>query len=333
VPIADVIDPGVDGDFYTFNGTAGTDIRVNVNGWADLMDPVIEIRDPNGSVLVDGVADGAACTDRCSFSVDLTPTLSGTYSLLIYDRVTNEVGNYEISLWCLHGPCDSDADGIADGTYPPVSETTASVLAYGFPAMDMVSPPVDGDFFIFGAAATTLIRINVLANADLMDPVIEVRDPNGTLLVNGSADGAACTDRCSFTVDLAPAISGTYSLVVYDNGTNESGAYEIGLQCLAGACSDAVAVCGDNCVDVFNPDQRDSDGDGYGDLCDSDLNNDGDSNTLDLNLYKQAHRTVCGDPNYTADADFNADCRINTIDLNIFKGLYRNPPGRSCIAP
>ena len=94
--------------------------------------------------------------------------------------------------------------------------------------------------------------------------------------------------------------------------------------------NDGVPATEDNCILVANADQRDTDGDGYGNWCDGDLNNDGATNTLDLNLYKQAHRTSVGDPNYNPDADFNGDGTINTLDLNIYKGLHRNPPGPSC---
>ena len=81
------------------------------------------------------------------------------------------------------------------------------------------------------------------------------------------------------------------------------------------------------------PLDSDGDVDGYGNLCDGDLNNDGSTNTLDLNLYKQAHRTGVGDANYDVDADFNGDGTINTLDLNIYKGLHRLLPGPSCCAP
>jgi hypothetical protein len=106
--------------------------------------------------------------------------------------------------------------------------------------------------------------------------------------------------------------------------------------------SDGIVDLEDNCIEVPNgpliPDaggnsQVDTDGDGYGNLCDGDLNNDGSTNTLDLNLYKQAHRSAVGDANYDVDADFNGDGQINTLDLNIYKGLHRKPPGPSCCAP
>jgi len=97
--------------------------------------------------------------------------------------------------------------------------------------------------------------------------------------------------------------------------------------------SDGVPDGSDNCTDVANVDQLDTDGDDYGNLCDGDLNNDGSTNTLDLNLYKLAHRSALGDANYDVDADFNGDGVINTLDLNIYKGLHRKPPGPSCCAP
>jgi hypothetical protein len=89
----------------------------------------------------------------------------------------------------------------------------------------------------------------------------------------------------------------------------------------------------DNCRDVPNRNQRDSDGDGYGNACDADLNNDGSTNSLDLNLYKQAHRTNVGNPNYNADADFNGDGYVDAGDMTILKSLYRKSPGPSCCAP
>ena len=96
---------------------------------------------------------------------------------------------------------------------------------------------------------------------------------------------------------------------------------------------DGVADIFDNCTLVPNPDQRDTDGDSYGNMCDGDLNNDGATNTIDLNIYKAAHRSKLGDLNYNPDADSNGDGAINTLDLNIYKGLHRKPPGPSCCAP
>ena len=134
--------------------------------------------------------------------------------------------------------------------------------------------------------------------------------------------------------DLSPPANGSLlSTIVntsFDGGGAVTGEAVVGVVDTDG---DGVIDDNDNCTLVTNPDQRDTDSDGYGSLCDGDLNNDGNTNTLDLNLYKLAHRTNLGDPNYNVDADFNGDGAINTLDLNIYKGLHRKPPGPSCCAP
>lgn len=85
----------------------------------------------------------------------------------------------------------------------------------------------------------------------------------------------------------------------------------------------------DNCIFVFNPDQRDTNGDCFGNICDADLNNDGIVNreaigvvnAIDLGLLRLY---FFGD---FPDADFNGDGYINAVDLAIFKGLFFSPPG------
>ncbi|KPJ92449.1 MAG: hypothetical protein AMJ53_09350 [Gammaproteobacteria bacterium SG8_11] len=79
----------------------------------------------------------------------------------------------------------------------------------------------------------------------------------------------------------------------------------------------------DNCVFVANRDQRDADNDGYGSLCDADLNNDRIVNAADLGLFKQVYGTD------DAVADFNGDGRVDDIDLGILRSQFFQPPGPS----
>lgn len=107
-----------------------------------------------------------------------------------------------------------------------------------------------------------------------------------------------------------------------------------GLSSLAGAAAgpsdsdgDGIADAADNCTDVANPLQQDSNGDGYGNACDGDLNDDGIVNSLDLGLFRSVFFT--SDPH----ADMNSDGTVNASDLGLFRAGYFLPPGPSGIAP
>jgi len=256
-PVSDGLSPATDGDFYTFNGTLGTSLRLNAFSTSSNMDPTIELRDPAGNLILDGAIDGASCNNvGCTFSVDVVPIVSGTYSIILYDSATNEAGNYQLSLWCVTGQCDSDGDGTADAAPPE--------LSYVLPISDSISPAVNADLYTFNGTTGTSIRFNVFSTSSNMDPTIEVRDPNDTVIFNGVADGASCDNvGCTFSLDLTPSLSGTYSLLMYDRLSNEAGNYQLSLWCINGDCdSDADGVVdndrerihyGDNKINGISP--------------------------------------------------------------------------------
>lgn len=86
---------------------------------------------------------------------------------------------------------------------------------------------------------------------------------------------------------------------------------------------DGIADQNDNCILVANPEQRDTDADGYGNYCDPDFNQDLWINASDLAYMKQHF--------FTSDelADLNGDGRVNTIDLGIMKKMFFKQPGPS----
>jgi hypothetical protein len=73
--------------------------------------------------------------------------------------------------------------------------------------------------------------------------------------------------------------------------------------------------------------QNDTDGDGFGNMCDADLDNSGFVNVADLAAFKAAFGT--SDP----DADFDGSGFVNFGDLARFKVLFGQPPGPSEVAP
>ena len=81
----------------------------------------------------------------------------------------------------------------------------------------------------------------------------------------------------------------------------------------------------DNCTLLPNPDQVDTDGDGYGNRCDGDFDNDGFVGMDDLS-------TALGHLN-TQDAlfDINGDGWVGMDDVVLLLGFLNSPPGPSAL--
>lgn len=79
----------------------------------------------------------------------------------------------------------------------------------------------------------------------------------------------------------------------------------------------------DNCLGAANAQQVDADGDGYGNVCDADFNNDCNVNLVDLVAFKAGF--AGSDP----VLDLNSDGAINLVDLIMFKARFAAAPGPS----
>ena len=89
--------------------------------------------------------------------------------------------------------------------------------------------------------------------------------------------------------------------------------------------TDQVADFADNCTLVSNNDQRDADGDGFGNVCDPDLNNDGIVDFGDWGILKSLFGTT------DEEADLNADGIVDFGDWSVMKLYLGQPPGPSGI--
>jgi len=132
--------------------------------------------------------------------------------------------------------------------------------------------------------------------------------------------------------DTTPPANGTLLGTVVNlfgtTGTDNTGA-AVTAEAVVGSDTDGDGVVdpSDNCTEIANPDQRDTDSDGYGNLCDADFDNTGFVNFADLAYFKTQFGTT--DP----DADFDGNGFVNFADLATFKTLFGKAPGPSGLAP
>jgi len=112
-------------------------------------------------------------------------------------------------------------------------------------------------------------------------------------------------------------------------GVSSSNNYRVvtGFESIPDSDADKILDAMDNCTKVVNLNQRDTDGDGYGNYCDPDFDNNLIVNAADLAFFKT--KFFSSDP----DADMNGDSVVNAADLAILKTMFFKPPGPSGLVP
>jgi hypothetical protein len=148
-----------------------------------------------------------------------------------------------------------------------------------------------------------------------------------------SKDGTAITGTCQFEPG-CDTVANTFSFQV--SSLSEFVLF-LPMDSDNDGLPDSFAGLADNCTLVPNgpndtatagPSQNDSNGDGFGNWCDADLDQSGFVNFGDLAAFKAAFGTT------DADADFDGSGGIvNFGDLARFKALFGAPPGPSGVAP
>jgi hypothetical protein len=106
--LSDRIDPVGDLDLFAFDGVAGSTVAVTATrtGGSRYFEPCVYVIGPDTSFWYD-------CRfDVNTHTVQVTLPLTGTYVVAVDDYVSNNPGDYTLTLGCLGGPCAADQASI-----------------------------------------------------------------------------------------------------------------------------------------------------------------------------------------------------------------------------
>lgn len=204
---------------------------------------------------------------------------------------------------------------ITDGTYTDTATVSVEVVRYK--AID--------DQVVTGAGVP--VTINVAAN-DIgfsyygKTVGITTNPQHGSVSINGNGGSSP-------TISYSPA-PGFIGTDTFEYAIDDGLRIDIALVTVAviiDADNDQIDDGVDNCLGAANASQRDTDGDGYGNWCDADLNNDAKVNFADLAIFRSSFATS------NADADLDGNGNVNFADLARFKALFGKAPGPSAAAP
>lgn len=94
---------------------------------------------------------------------------------------------------------------------------------------------------------------------------------------------------------------------------------------------DGVDDAVDNCLDLPNPSQLDTDADLRGNACDCEFNNDGGCAQPDYSLFLECFGLSVAPGSPCAEFDMNGDGGVGQPDYSLFISFFGGPPGAAAI--
>ena len=243
------------------------------------------------------VPDGGPAGAGDAFLRNVSAGGSGPGSAMVTYNVSQWTGDYVSA-----GVRSIEADLANFGAEPlhmRVAVQGAGGTQYG--STDAVELPADG---LWHHVAFDLARMSVIAGPEPLDDVLA--EVVALRVLSAAAGPDWQGDR----------IAGTLGI---DNVTAHPA---------PDADADGVPDDADNCTLAANVDQRDTNGDGYGNVCDADLDDNGAVNFLDVGLMKSVFFAT-GD----LDADLDGDGVVSFGDLGLLQAAIFGPPGPSGVLP
>ncbi|MEM7084338.1 MAG: FG-GAP-like repeat-containing protein [Pseudomonadota bacterium] len=167
---------------------------------------------------------------------------------------------------------------------------------------------------------------------DIVNLGITARDNNAgalTYSATGLPVGLTIDTASGVIAGTTAGLGGQYvvTLDVATTATGQQSTVNFTWETVGDNDGDGVTDTLDNCQLDANADQRDTNGDGFGNVCDFDFNNDCVTNFIDLSAMT-ADFLATGD----LDTDINGDGVVNFIDISQFQARFLNPPGPSALA-
>jgi len=211
-------------DSFTFTAAAGDiwSMVVGFNG-SPATNICMSLYAPNsgGTAMYHNCTDYPCCGTAVTTNQKLT--IAGTYTIDVSES-TNATMPYDLSL---------------ERISPAPTDASLTVLAKN--TTGQVSPPTAQEAYLFAGVTTGTYQITASMLTVTANVCIVIYQPDGTAVGSGCTDYPCCGTTTS--VDLAPAINGTYVIVVYAAGDDGTVNYNLEVSCLTGTCKQIPLTC------------------------------------------------------------------------------------------